>query len=56
MQIISKKGTVFCVTKSHYTAEIVREMKKAGYTVKEMADTADPCAAPKKSTKGASKK
>lgn len=33
-QIISKGKTVFCETSVPYPPEIVREMKKAGYTVK----------------------
>lgn len=35
MQIISKGGNVFCTTVRHYPPEIVAQMKKAGYRVKE---------------------
>lgn len=35
MQIITKGGQVFCTTVRHYPPEIVAQMKKAGYRVKE---------------------
>ena len=38
MQIISINKVVKCVTKVHYPPDIVRQMKKAGYTVKEVED------------------
>lgn len=37
MQIISKGGRVFCQASIHYPADVVKSMKKAGYTVKEVA-------------------
>ena len=38
MQIVSKGKQVYCRTTVHYPPEIVRSMKKAGYTVKEIED------------------
>ena len=38
MQIISKGGRVCCRTFTDYPAEIVKNMKKAGYKVKELKD------------------
>lgn len=38
MQIISKNGKVLCTTTTHYPADIVKAMKKAGYKVKENCD------------------
>lgn len=38
MQIVSKGGRVFCKTHIHYPADVVKGMKKAGYTVKEAAE------------------
>ena len=38
MQIVSKGGKTYCRTTVHYPPEIVRSMKKAGYTVKEVED------------------
>ncbi len=38
MQIVSKGGKTYCRTSVHYPPEIVRSMKKAGYTVKEIDD------------------
>lgn len=35
-QIISKDGKVFCVTSIPYPVEVVKQMKKAGYRVKEV--------------------
>ena len=35
-QIIKKDGKVFCVTSVPYSAEVVKQMKKAGYKVKEV--------------------
>ena len=35
-QIISKDKKVYCVTSVPYSAEIVKQMKKAGYKVKEV--------------------
>lgn len=37
-QIISKDKVVKCVTKISYPPSIIREMKKAGYKVKEVED------------------
>lgn len=34
--IITKDGKVFCVTSVPYPAEVVKQMKKAGYKVKEV--------------------
>ena len=34
MQIISKQGRVYCVTTAHYPPEVVKNMKKAGYSVR----------------------
>jgi predicted fused transcriptional regulator/phosphomethylpyrimidine kinase len=34
--IIKKDGKVFCVTSVAYPAEVVKQMKKAGYKVKEV--------------------
>lgn len=34
-QIISKDKKVYCVTSVPYPAEIVKQMKKAGYKVKD---------------------
>ena len=33
-QTITKDGKVFCVTSVPYSAEVVKQMKKAGYKVK----------------------
>lgn len=38
MQIVSKGGKTYCRTTVHYPPEVVRSMKKAGYTVKEIDD------------------
>lgn len=38
MQIVSKGGKIYCRTTVHYPPEVVRSMKKAGYTVKEIDD------------------
>ena len=35
-QTIIKDGKVFCVTSVPYPAEVVKQMKKAGYRVKEV--------------------
>lgn len=35
MQTISKNGKVYCQTAVDYPPEIVRQMKKSGYRVKE---------------------
>ena len=35
-QIISKDGKVKCVTQIPYPPEIIRQMKRAGYKVKEI--------------------
>lgn len=35
MQIITKGGKLFCTTMRHYPPEIVAQIKKAGYRVKE---------------------
>ena len=35
MQTVTKGKKVYCRTADHYPPEIVRSMKKAGYTVKE---------------------
>lgn len=35
-QIISKDGKVYCVTSVPYSPEVIKEMKKAGYKVKEV--------------------
>lgn len=40
-QIISKDKRVLCVTKVPYQPEIVAQMKKAGYKVKEVKDETD---------------
>ena len=45
MQIISKNGVVKCRTAVHYAPEIVQQMKRAGYKVKEVADDAENKAA-----------
>lgn len=37
-QIITKDGKVLCTTTAPYPKEIVKEMKKAGYKVKEEAE------------------
>lgn len=36
-QIISKDGKVVCTTTIPYPAKVIKEMKKAGYKVKEVA-------------------
>lgn len=36
-QIITKDGKVYCVTTVPYPAEIIKDMKRAGYKVKEAA-------------------
>ena len=38
MQIISKGGRVYCRTFADYPAEIVKNMKSAGYKVKEVKE------------------
>ena len=35
-QIISKNGKVKCVTTTPYPKAIIKEMKKAGYKIKEV--------------------
>lgn len=35
-QTIKKDGNVFCVTSVPYPEEVVKQMKKAGYKVKEV--------------------
>lgn len=35
-QIISKDNKVFCTTTVPYSPEIIKEMKKGGYKVKEV--------------------
>ena len=35
-QTIKKNGKVFCVTSVPYPAEVIKQMKKAGYKVKEV--------------------
>ena len=35
-QIISKDGKVFCTTSVPYPSEIIKQMKKSGYKVKEV--------------------
>ena len=35
MQIISKNGQTKCTTTVHYPPDVVKQMKKAGYKVKE---------------------
>lgn len=34
-QIVTKDGKVYCVTTVPYPPEVVKQMKKAGYKVKE---------------------
>ena len=36
MQIISKGGRVYCATKVLYPPEVLRQMRKAGYRVREV--------------------
>ena len=38
IQIISKGNKVYCKTTVPYPPEIIRQMKKAGYKVKEIKD------------------
>lgn len=42
MQIISKDRRVMCQTVVHYPEETIREMKKAGYRVKEVQEDVLP--------------
>lgn len=35
-QIISKDGKVFCTTVIPYPTEVIKQMKKSGYKVKEV--------------------
>lgn len=37
-QIIMKDGKVLCVTTAPYPKEIIKQMKKAGYKVKEVEE------------------
>ena len=37
-QIITKDGKVMCTTSIPYPPEIIKQMKKAGYKVKEVDD------------------
>ena len=37
-QIISKDNRVVCVTSDPYPSDVVKEMKKAGYKIKEVRD------------------
>lgn len=37
-QIISKDGKVYCVRSTPYPPEIIKQIKKAGYKVKEVND------------------
>ena len=36
--IISKNGVVFCTTTVPYPPEVIKQMKKDGYKVKEVKD------------------
>lgn len=38
MQIITRGGKVMCRASIHYSEDIVKQMKKAGYKVKEVDD------------------
>jgi len=35
-QVISKDGVVFCTTSVPYPPEVIKQMKKSGYKVKEV--------------------
>lgn len=35
-QIISKDGRVICVTSTPYPPDVIKDMKRAGYKVKEV--------------------
>ena len=35
IQIISKDGRILCVTSVPYPPELIKQMKKAGYKIKE---------------------
>lgn len=37
-QVITKDGATVCVTTIPYPADILKEMKKAGYKVKDVSD------------------
>lgn len=37
-QVISKDGVVVCVTTVPYPAFIIKDMKKAGYKIKEVCE------------------
>lgn len=37
-QVISKNGVVFCTTTAPYPKETIKQMKGAGYKVKEVID------------------
>jgi len=50
MQIISLHGVVKCRTTTPYPDEIIKQMKKAGYSVRNVPDKEE------KPTKGRSKK
>ena len=41
-QIISKDGQVVCTTTVPYPKEVIRQMKNAGYKVKEIEDKCKP--------------
>ena len=40
-QIISKDGKVLCETSVPYPANVIKEMKKAGYKIKEIKENKD---------------
>lgn len=42
-QIISRNGVVVCVTSVPYPADIVKDMKKAGYKVAEVKENPKGC-------------
>lgn len=41
MQIISKDKKVKCVTTVHYPPDVIRQMKKAGFKVKEVNENVE---------------
>ena len=55
MQVVTKDGRIICVARSPYPPETVRDLKRDGYTVREMPDSADPREALKRNRGGKTK-
>ena len=56
MQVITKNGAIFAVTKAHYTPDVEKAIRAGGYTVTTLPDGTDPAQALKKHKSGGKKK